>query len=135
MSQAAVALQPSTGQEPVKTRSKTHARVPELDGIRAIAIWMVMICHLIFNFPNPEHAFDRMPRAVHLLLDHGWLGVDLFFVLSGFLITGILVDTKNDPRYAVNFYGRRLLRIFPLYILTTLVMWCFYPNSGKYAML
>lgn len=70
--------------------------IPELDGIRGLAIILV-IAHHCFR------------------LTFGWVGVDLFFVLSGFLITGILLDTKSNENYYRNFWARRILRIFPLY--------------------
>lgn len=70
---------------------------PALDGFRGLAILMVFVFHAV-----------RVETG-------GWMGVDLFFVLSGFLITGILVDSANGPRYFRNFYVRRALRIFPLF--------------------
>ena len=74
---------------------------PALDGLRAIAVLMVFF----------EHYF----APYHLTLNWGWCGVDIFFVLSGFLITGILYDTQDQPYRLRNFYMRRTLRIFPLY--------------------
>ena len=135
MAHITLAPEAVTVQSPATRHPGFGGRIPELDGVRAVAIWMVMIAHVLFAFPNPDHAFDQMPRVIRLLLDHGWLGVDLFFALSGFLITGILLDTKEKPHYARNFYGRRLLRIFPLYILSSLVMWLFYSNSTRYLLI
>ena len=77
----------------------TLAMIPGLDGLRAIAILMVFASHSD-------------------LMEFGWTGVQLFFVLSGFLITGILLDMKESlpvRQYFGKFYGRRFLRIFPLY--------------------
>jgi len=83
-----------------------------LDGIRGLAILMVVCSHL-FRGNTADSGLSI--RVLGKVLDHGAWGVDLFFVLSGFLITGILVDTRNDRNFLKNFYARRTLRIFPLY--------------------
>jgi peptidoglycan/LPS O-acetylase OafA/YrhL len=85
--------------------------LPTLDGVRGLAILMV----LMYHFVAQTTATNRFEAAVNWLLSYGFLGVDLFFVLSGFLITGILYDSRADPAYFQSFYMRRLLRIFPLY--------------------
>jgi peptidoglycan/LPS O-acetylase OafA/YrhL len=85
--------------------------IPVLDGIRGVAILMVMVFHLMPGIDHPGRAWTAVGHAVGF----GQTGVDLFFVLSGFLITGILLDAKNEPRFFRNFYARRILRIFPLY--------------------
>jgi peptidoglycan/LPS O-acetylase OafA/YrhL len=84
-------------------------RIPELDGFRGIAVLMVMTEHIYEAGPP-----SGMPSPFHFLLTHGWLGVDLFFVLSGFLITGILLDECKRKDYFQSFYRRRALRILPL---------------------
>src|SRR5437879_1861555 len=87
-------------------------KIPQLDGIRGVAILVVII-----------HNSGRFPR----LFANGWMGVDLFFVLSGFLITGILLDTKESEGYFKNFYVRRCLRIWPLYYSLLLFMFVVVP--------
>lgn len=91
-----------------------NARIPSLDGLRGIAIILVMLHHFSFYGweTDPTTKLDLIVKQISL---GGWIGVDLFFVLSGFLITGILVSTKEDRRYFKNFYMRRFFRIFPLY--------------------
>src|SRR5688572_7958162 len=108
--------------------------VPALDGVRGFAILLVLVLH----FSAYGH---ELPRS-GLLIDQlyyrvaaaGWIGVDLFFVLSGFLITGILYDAKGSPHYFRNFYIRRTLRIFPLYygalILFLVIFPLLWPNHG-----
>jgi peptidoglycan/LPS O-acetylase OafA/YrhL len=111
-------------EQPATPRKAEH-RVPELDGVRAIAVWMVLLTHILAGFPNAPGALDFIPDPVRQVLTHGWLGVDLFFLLSGFLITGILMDSKERPNYFRNFYMRRVLRIMPLYFSCSLV-WSFF---------
>lgn len=91
-----------------RTRPENRAFYPALDGLRAIAFLLVFGQHY-FTFP------------------WGWSGVNVFFVLSGFLITGILFDSRNDPYRVRNFYVRRALRIFPLYYGVILAVVLAYP--------
>lgn len=90
-----------------------------LDGLRAIAVIWVVFFHVT---PSLDWSSDAVfAKAFVLFSNSGWVGVQLFFVLSGFLITGILLDGKGSQHQLRNFYLRRSLRIFPLYYLTLFV--------------
>jgi len=114
--------------------------IPELDGLRGIAALMVLCHHLFFtSIPSPE----RWPAPVALLsvLSHaGGNGVDLFFVLSGFLITSLLVldrprPNRPSPYFYWNFYWKRVLRILPLYLVALALLLVFTPGAWPYALL
>jgi peptidoglycan/LPS O-acetylase OafA/YrhL len=81
-------------------------RIPQLDAVRGLAILVVMAHNISLKYP--------VLHSERWLRD-GWMGVDLFFALSGFLIAGLLLDTKASRNYFKNFYVRRCLRIWPLY--------------------
>lgn len=91
-------------------RGEAAGYLPELDGLRAFAILLVIAYHVWdYRGANP------VGRAMNVLVREGWVGVDVFFALSGFLITRILRASRASPRYFRSFYIRRSLRIFPLY--------------------
>jgi peptidoglycan/LPS O-acetylase OafA/YrhL len=104
---------------------KTERHIPVLDAVRGIAILLVLALHITehLTIPNgsPWEILTDVARS-------GWTGVDLFFVLSGFLITGILYDTRESTNYFRAFYMRRFLRIFPLYYGFLFILLCLtYP--------
>ena len=101
--------------------------IPALDGLRGVAILLVMLYHF-------TQAYLHSLSGVLYKVSHvGWCGVDLFFVLSGFLITGILYDAKSDEHYFQRFYMRRVLRIFPLYYGFLFVIFVLLPLAHHYS--
>jgi peptidoglycan/LPS O-acetylase OafA/YrhL len=98
---------------------------PRLEGLRGFSIVLVMISHyiIIMNFPQLK------------FLNFGFWGVNLFFVLSGFLITGILLRAtesgESHPSILKGFYARRVLRIFPIYYLTILLLFLFRVDNSQ----
>jgi peptidoglycan/LPS O-acetylase OafA/YrhL len=112
----------------------SHQHILELDGFRAIAILWVLLLHFFYGWaPMPPNGFAWVPRILLEIVSHGWLGVDLFFILSGFLITGILIDARSKEHYFRNFYARRSLRILPLYWICILVMGLTYGVVNPHA--
>ncbi len=101
-----------------------NRRITELDGLRAIAVTLVFFNHF---------APIKSAPWLDLFRRLGWVGVDIFFVLSGFLVTGILLKARvNTDGYYRNFYIRRSLRIFPLYyaIVTVTLVVMFVAKHG-----
>jgi peptidoglycan/LPS O-acetylase OafA/YrhL len=97
-----------------------------LDGVRGLAIVLVMFLHFtMYGGLRPGMLLDTL---VHKIARAGWVGVDLFFVLSGFLITGILLDAKGNSHFFRNFYMRRSLRIFPLYFGVLFAYFVVFPS-------
>jgi len=98
-------------------------RMPPLDGLRGLAILLVML----FHYGTMLDSHDLFQRGLMFVARLGWTGVDLFFVLSGFLITGILLDSREADNYFSSFYARRVLRIFPAYYFGLLVAFFVLP--------
>jgi peptidoglycan/LPS O-acetylase OafA/YrhL len=109
----------------LRVEVKMHRRIPQLDAVRGLAILVVM-----FHNISPKYPLFHSDQ----LFRDGWMGVDLFFVLSGLLITGILLDTKQSLGYFKNFYVRRCLRIWPLYYSLLFFMFVVvrFLNSSEY---
>ena len=101
--------------------SLLRSRMPELDTIRGIAVLLVVFFHG-FGFRYGLQGLSGLPKLFVAATLPGWMGVNLFFVLSGFLITGILLDSRLKKNYFRTFYVRRALRILPLYYAVLLVL-------------
>ncbi|HTA94015.1 MAG TPA: acyltransferase [Polyangiaceae bacterium] len=104
----------ATSKNVVPAARELSGHIPELDGVRGFAIVIVLLFH------SMRHAFTL-----------GWMGVDLFFVLSGFLITLGLVRSAGEPHYFRNFYAKRALRIWPLYYLILLYTFLIAPLASS----
>ena len=108
--------QPTPRVEPGHTTDRpalsiAPGHIPALDGVRGLAILLILVYHFTLGMTGRGLAARLLIKGTSA----GWCGVDLFFVLSGFLITGILHDARGAPHRFRNFYARRALRIFPLY--------------------
>lgn len=96
----------------VESPQNRFRRIPQLDGLRGVAIGMVLVYHLGGSMAGIQ---PHWPMLLAFPINFGWAGVDLFFVLSGFLIGGILLDARGSSNYFRVFYRRRVCRIFPMY--------------------
>lgn len=104
-------------------RPHLSGHMPALDGVRGLAILMVLMFHLVGN-TQPTNSLEGL---VVRITNYGSFGVELFFILSGFLITGILYDSRDKPHHFRNFYMRRILRIFPLYYSVLILVFLLAP--------
>lgn len=102
-------------------------RLPSLDGLRGVAILLVLMHQLLVVDPA---ALGPWARRIAYLIDIGWIGVTLFFVLSGFLITHLLLSLQGQPGALRRFYQRRALRIVPLAYLMVFAMFVLRPGLG-----
>jgi peptidoglycan/LPS O-acetylase OafA/YrhL len=104
-------------------RPSRSSPIPALDGVRGIAVLLVLV-HNLSPFDGSTSGYEHLATV---FLNPGWIGVQLFFVLSGFLITGVLLDSRGAPSYYASFFCRRVLRIFPLYYATLFVAFVLLP--------
>ncbi len=100
--------------------------LPALDGLRGVAILLVLV-HMLYLLETED---GLLAYIFYRISEFGWTGVQLFFVLSGFLITGILLDTARARNYFSAFYARRVLRIFPLYFSVLAIAFILLPAIG-----
>jgi peptidoglycan/LPS O-acetylase OafA/YrhL len=120
--------------EAIRPRAARLPHIRELDGIRGIAALAVLFHHVCYVSIDPQK-WGRGIRALYLVSQYGGSGVDLFFALSGFLITSLLIQDRGSSTYYRSFYWKRVLRILPLYILCLVAVYLFVPQSHAYVLL
>jgi peptidoglycan/LPS O-acetylase OafA/YrhL len=118
-----IAAPPTVMPQPAVEAPQTLRHLPGLDALRGVAILMVFAYHYV----DVDHFQTWSMRIAQPVIHALWIGVDIFFVLSGFLITRILLRTRDEPGYFRNFYARRALRIFPLYFGVLAVVFGIFP--------
>lgn len=101
----------------------TSSRIVQLDGLRGIAVLFVVCFHYLNNAYSvcPVRSLNALEIGLKKLTYWGWAGVDLFFILSGFLIASILLNNRPSKKYFTTFYIRRLTRIVPIYYVLLIV--------------
>jgi peptidoglycan/LPS O-acetylase OafA/YrhL len=109
-------------------RASSSGHLPTLDGIRGLAISWVVFHNTADPLPSTVHGASHL---LALLAHPGWIGVQLFFALSGFLITGILLDTQRATNYFFAFYAKRALRILPLYYTVLILLMIVAPHLER----
>jgi peptidoglycan/LPS O-acetylase OafA/YrhL len=125
----------------MNNKGEALSRIPQLDGIRGLAVAMVVLDHASYFYQNPPeqvlmgNGLHGITRAVLSITAQGWLGVELFFILSGYLITSILLKTRGANSYFTSFYARRVLRIFPVFWLTLLALAFIFPHSHSFILI
>lgn len=118
------------------SRPRLHlGHLPELDGIRGIAALMVFFHHLCFTGLDLSAWHSGLVHHLSALTSFWDSGVDVFFVLSGFLITSLLIRDRESSSYYQDFYWKRALRILPLYAICALVILFFVPHTGWFVLL
>ncbi|HTB95039.1 MAG TPA: acyltransferase [Candidatus Sulfotelmatobacter sp.] len=111
-------MSPNTPEPPAPI---LRPKMPELDTIRGLAILGVFLYHALYCQPDLA-SWSQPSRLLLTAMWPGQKGVNLFFVLSGFLITGILMESRSRPRYYARFYKRRALRILPVYLVMVVIL-------------
>src|SRR5689334_7534503 len=105
-----------------------------IDALRGIAAFSVACYHIYRYGPLPEAAEKAMPRPLAIWFDHGWIGVQVIFVISGFVIAYSVRDVLITPRYIVRYILRRSVRLDPPYwatiLLVLMVHWVFALTFG-----
>jgi peptidoglycan/LPS O-acetylase OafA/YrhL len=125
--------QPLTS-KPLAAPIRRLRHIRELDGLRGVAALLVFFHHLCFTSVDPA-GWAAPIRGMRAIFQFGESGVDVFFVLSGFLITSLLIDAPKSESYYKDFYWKRALRILPLYVVCLLGVLYFIPNSKSYVIL
>ncbi len=118
----------------VQTESLLLRHMPSIDSLRGIAVLMVVLFHGLASYPWARSLGPFWGPLTQEAVGAGRFGVNVFFVISGFLITGILLETRNRPDFYKTFYRHRALRILPVYLLTLLALGLLHVIEWRFAL-